>query len=172
MSGSVFFVLAQLSLLAAVAVFLIAAYTDFTTWKIPNRLIFMAVGCYVPYALFSQMAGVQNAVEPLGGLAAAALLFVVGFVFWALKLFGAGDAKLFFPVGLFLGWPLLLPYALGLIIFAILFWLALKWPLPPTMRLTAAGVRIDEIRSSGKVPYGVVMVAALIACLIMERISS
>lgn len=172
MSGGLFYVLAQVSLLAAVAVFLYAAWTDFITWKIPNRLIFMAIGCYVPYALFSQLASAQPMVAPLGDLAAAALLFVIGFVFWAVKLFGAGDAKLFFPIGLFVGWPMLLPYALGLILFATVFWFALKWPLPPPLRHTVTGMRIDEIRASGKVPYGVVMVAALIAILIMVRFSS
>lgn len=167
--GSVYFVLAQLSLIAAIAVFLFAAWTDFTTWKIPNRLIFMAVGCYVPYAVFLQLASAEPLVAPLGDLAAAALLFVIGFVLWAVKLFGAGDAKLFFPVGLFVGWQMLLPYALGLILFATLFWLALKWPLPPVIRHTMTGMRIDEIRTSGKVPYGVVMVAALLACLAIVR---
>ena len=94
--GSVVFILAQFVLLAVIAVFAVAAWTDFITSKIPNRLIFAAVGCYVAYALFSQLASDKPPVAPLGDLAAAALLFVIGFDFWAVKLFGAGDAKLFF----------------------------------------------------------------------------
>ena len=43
--GSVVFILAQFFLLAVIAVFAVAAWTDFITSKIPNRLIFAAVGC-------------------------------------------------------------------------------------------------------------------------------
>ena len=64
MSG-VFYFLAQLSLLAAIAVFIVAAWTDFTTWKIPNRLIFLAIGFYVPYAVFSQLASAKSLVAPV-----------------------------------------------------------------------------------------------------------
>ncbi len=161
--------IAQISLLSAAIVFVFAAYKDFTTWKIPNRLIFLAVGLYIPYAVSSQLAASQTLAAPISDLAAAALLFAIGFGFWAAKLFGAGDAKLFFPIGLFLGWPLLLVFALNLVVFAVIIWLALKWPLPPIIRTTAIGMRIDEIRTTGKVPYGVVMVAALFASYIMAH---
>ena len=162
--------LTVLGLLAAAAVFAFAAWTDFTSWKIPNTLVFGAIASYLPYAFLSQLAGWVPAGDPLSDLAAAALLFAIGFAFWAAKLFGAGDAKLMFPVGLFVGWPSLLPYALNLVLFAVLAWLLLKWPLPLGLRLTPWGMRISEIRATGKVPYGVVMVAALFATFIAFRL--
>ena len=158
------------SIVAAAALFLASAISDFKIWKIPNTLVFAATAAYVPYGFLSQMAGWVPAADPLSDLAAAALLFAIGFAFWAAKLFGAGDAKLMFPVGLFVGWPSLLPYALNLVLFAVLAWLLLKWPLPLGLRLTPWGMRISEIRATGKVPYGVVMVAALFATFIAFRL--
>jgi prepilin peptidase CpaA len=117
----------------------------------------LALGASVGFGLFLP-----------GSLAAAGLLLATGFVLWKLRLFGAGDAKLMFPVGLFLGWPHLLPYAIWLAIFALIALLALKLPLPAGASMTMAGMRIDEIRQSGKVPYAVIMVAALIATIMPE----
>lgn len=163
-------ILISLCLLLAAALFIACAVTDFRTWKIPNTLVLAASAAYVPYGFLSQMAGWKPAADPLTDLGAAALLFVIGFAFWAVKLFGAGDAKLFFPVGLFTGWANLLPYALNLVLLAVVAFLLLKWPLPLQVRMTAFGTRLEEIRKTGKVPYGVVMVGALFLTFIQFRL--
>ncbi|TBF97710.1 hypothetical protein ELG65_02650 [Rhizobium leguminosarum] len=40
------------------------------------------------------------------------LLFALGIGLWTFGLFGAGDAKLFLPIGLFIGWNSMLPFAI------------------------------------------------------------
>jgi prepilin peptidase CpaA len=62
----------------------------------------------------------------------------------------------------------MLPFVLGLMFFAVIALLAMKLPLPAGLGNTMVGMRLDEIRRSGKVPYGVVMVAALLATLYVK----
>lgn len=153
--------------IAALIFFLYAAWVDFLTWKISNRTVLVLIAWFAIYAATVLALGQAERfglVLP-GSIAAGGLLLMTGFVLWKLRLFGAGDAKLMFPVGLFLGWPQLLPYAVWLAIFALLALLALKLPLPSGAGTTMVGMRIDEIRRSGKVPYAVIMVAALIAVI-------
>lgn len=161
---------ALLILVVAAAVFLYAAWTDFMTWKIPNRTVLILLALYVPFAFLGLQAGapLDGLISLPGALAAAGLLFALGFALWMFKLFGAGDAKLMAPVGLFVGWDFLLPYAIGLIVFAVVMLLAMKAPLPYGLGGTVPGMRLNAIRATGKVPYGVVMVAALLAVLWMK----
>ena len=156
-----------LLLLCSCFVFIYAAFQDFLTWKIRNTTVLAAIAAYVPFAMTGFFAGPELAakVDPIGALAAAIMLFTIGFVLWMLKMLGAGDAKLMFPVGLFTGWGYLLPFALGLIFFAILGLLVIKLPLPAALGNTMVGMRLNEIRRSGKVPYGVIMVTALLVTL-------
>lgn len=161
--------LSCISLTVVVVLFGRAAWTDFQRWKIENKNVMWLIGLYVPYA------GISLLGTPLGqivdlpfDLLSALLLFFVGFVFWQLKLFGAGDAKLMFPVGLYVGWNMLLAYSINLALFAVIFSLILRWPLPMVVSNTRIGIRIDEIRSSKKIPYGVVLVAALYLTLAMK----
>jgi prepilin peptidase CpaA len=159
--------LGSLSLIVALFFFLHAAWVDFQTWKIPNRTVLFLIGWFVIYAAVVLASGQAQRFELFlpGSLAAGGLLLVTGFALWKLRLFGAGDAKLMFPVGLFLGWANLLPYAIWLAAFAVFALLALKLPLPAGASMTTVGMRIDEIRRSGKVPYAVIMVASLIATI-------
>ncbi len=159
--------LATLVLIAACLGFLYAAFTDFRSWKIHNQTVLALIFLYAVYAACSPHVSIVwfPKVEFLSALGAGALLFATGFLLWQFKLLGAGDAKLMLPVGLFLGWSNLMTYALFLIGFALLIMLLLRVPLPYGLSRTWPGMRLNEIRRTGKIPYGVVMVAAFFAIL-------
>lgn len=157
-------------LLAAAILSLRIAWTDFLTWKISNRSVLFLTACFIVYAALGLALGeaARFRIDLASSLAAGFLLLVTGFLFWKLRLFGAGDAKLMFPIGLFVGWERLLPFAFGLAIFAVLALLALKLPLPLGLGMTRFGLRFDEIRQTGKVPYAVIIVASLLAILVQD----
>ena len=159
-----------LFLLCSISIFIYAAIKDFLSWKISNSTVLAATAAYIPVAVAGLLAGPALAVkvDPISALGAAAILFTIGFVLWMGKMLGAGDVKLMFPVGLFTGLEYLLPFALGLIFVAVIALLAMKLPLPARLGHTMVGMRLDEIRRSGKVPYGVVMVAALFLALYVK----
>ena len=156
------------------ALLLVAAITDFRRWKIPNWVILalLAVyGAHLGVSALTELPGRFWSLDSLAGDAAAGgLLFVIGFVFWALGLFGAGDAKLLAAIGLYIGWSGMLPFAVLLGAGAVIALIGLKFPIPQTLHVYALLARLDEIRSSGKVPYGVIMVPAAMI-VIMQRIS-
>ena len=93
------------------------------------------------------------------------MLFVLGVVFWLFRMFGAGDAKLFFPIGLFIGWIGLLPFAVLLVASGSLAAIVLKMPLPLPLQFSFFFMRLDEIRQTQKIPYGVVMVIATLGTM-------
>jgi prepilin peptidase CpaA len=99
-------------------------------------------------------------------LAAGLILFVLGVVFWLLRMMGAGDAKLYLPLGILIGWQGLLPFALLLLPVSILF-LGVMAAGPRLLPgASAVGVRMAEIRARRAIPYGVPMAATAIAVLI------
>ena len=53
-----------------------------------------------------------------GDVGAGLLMFALGVALWAFRLFGAGDAKLFLPIGLFIGWHGMLPFSFLLLVSA------------------------------------------------------
>ncbi|WP_428641263.1 prepilin peptidase [Roseibium sp.] len=153
-----------LCLAVAAAFFGYVGYQDFTEWKIRNKSVLILCGLYAVTA----MAGMSTTaimtkgfINPTTDLYAGGLLFAMGFVFWALKWFGAGDAKLLFPTGLFVGWDHMMLFTIGLLVFAILFLVVLKSPFLQAFSHTRIGFRIHEIASTRKTPYGVVIVLAL-----------
>lgn len=161
-----------LLVLAAIG-FVYAGWRDYMTWKIGNRTVLILTGLYIPFAATGVLLGGDFAgkTSVLPALGAGALLLAIGFGLWQFRLFGAGDAKLMFPAGLFAGWDYLMIYALWLGVFAVVAFLALKLPLPAALGQTIPGMRLDEIRRTGKVPYGVVMAAAMLATLYMKYLS-
>ncbi|MBX5022745.1 prepilin peptidase [Rhizobium lentis] len=160
----------------AVFLFLYAAWTDFRTWKIPNSLVLALVTLYalraVAVILGSEDIGAALfASSGIGGdVGAGLLMFMLGVMLWAFRLFGAGDAKLFLPIGLFVGWHGMLPFAVSLLVLGIVTLLALRLPVPLRVAHLAFFMRIEEIRASRKIPYGVIMVFAVLLTLALPMI--
>ncbi|MDK1490781.1 pilus assembly protein CpaA [Sinorhizobium sp. 7-81] len=158
----------------AVLLFLYVAWSDFRSWKIPNAAILAVVALYsVNAAVALLMADdIGAALFSSAGigcdLGAGLLLFALGFGLWLFGLFGAGDAKLFLPIGLFVGWHGMLPFAIFLLIGGVFTMLALKLPLPLQLAHLSFFTRIEEIRATRKIPYGVIMVFATIAALALR----
>ncbi|PDT27134.1 pilus assembly protein CpaA [Rhizobium sp. L9] len=160
----------------SVLLFLCAAWTDFRTWKIPNTLVLALVTLYALRAL-AVMLGSEDVGAALfassgigGDLGAGLLMFMLGVALWTFRLFGAGDAKLFLPIGLFIGWHGMLPFAVLLLALGILTLLALRLPVPLSVAHLAFFMRIEEIRVSRKIPYGVIMVFATLLTLALPMI--
>ncbi|SCB60684.1 prepilin peptidase CpaA [Rhizobium aethiopicum] len=154
-----------------VLLFIYAAWTDFRTWKIPNTLVLALVTLYALRAA-AVMLGSEDVGAALfassgigGDIGAGLLMFMLGVGLWALRLFGAGDAKLFLPIGLFIGWHGMLPFAVLLLVLGIVTLLVLRLPVPLPVAHLAFFMRIEEIRASRKIPYGVIMVFAALLTL-------
>ncbi|MBZ7925971.1 pilus assembly protein CpaA [Ensifer adhaerens] len=152
-------------------VFLYAAWSDFQRWRIPNGAVLAliavyALGAALKLLVVEDVGATLFSLSGIGGdVGAGLLLFTLGVVLWAFRLFGAGDAKLFLPIGLFVGWHGMLPFAIFLLIGGILTMLALKVPMPLAFAHYAVAMRIEEIRVSRKIPYGVIMVLATLVTM-------
>lgn len=164
----------QILTLIAAALFLYAAWSDFRRWRIPNGTIAALVVLYAIVALASMMTTTDRGAALFsptgigGDVAAGLLLFALGTVLWSFGLFGAGDAKLFLPIGLFVGWIGMMPFTIYLLIGGVAALLALKLPVPLQFAHLAFFTRLDEIRTSRKIPYGVIMVLAALASMTLS----
>lgn len=79
---------------------------DALSLRIPNWLT-AAIGIlFVPMAFATGMPLEMFGIHLLTGL----VLFVAGFCLFAAGLFGGGDAKLLAAAGLWLGWPITVPF--------------------------------------------------------------
>ncbi len=162
-----------LAVMAAAGLVVIAAWQDFVSWKIRNWTVLALLADYALLAVvrWANPAGAGVPLElagtsPLyGDLAAGLLLFALGFVLWALRMLGAGDAKLFFPIGLFVGLHYLFAFAVGLAAGGVVVSLALLFPVPPQYQSWPLLARAEEIRKTRKIPYGVIMAAAALVAM-------
>ncbi|WP_064707141.1 prepilin peptidase [Rhizobium bangladeshense] len=160
----------------AVFLFLYAAWSDFRTWKIPNAVVLALVALYTLRAVAlilgsNDVGAALFASSGIGGdMGAGLLMFMLGVALWAFRLFGAGDAKLFLPIGLFVGWHGMLPFAVSLLVLGIATLLALRLPVPLPVAHLAFFMRIEEIRASRKIPYGVIMVFATLLTMALPMI--
>lgn len=85
------------------------AVSDVRKGKIPNAMILCMVAAGILLSLQS--------VSSLGWcLLGGAVGFAIGFVLWLLHMFKAGDAKMFWVVGLFAGWPLVLRHLVVIVL--------------------------------------------------------
>ena len=84
-----------------------AAISDVIARRIPNASVLAILGLFVFWAGFERGAGLGSQ------LAAAGIVFVVGYGLYALNVMGAGDVKLFAATALFMGTSHLPEFALA-----------------------------------------------------------
>lgn len=138
-----------------------AAASDLVSMAISNRLsIALLIGFFVMAAMIGlPLADVGRHVM------ACLLVLAVTFVFFTLGWIGGGDAKLAAATALWLGFPLLLEYALVASIFGGLLTLMLlqlkRFPLPSPLASQPWITRLHTLENG--IPYGIALAAAGLA---------
>lgn len=135
-----------------------AASSDLLTMTISNRLSLALSAGFIALALFTGMP-----LQAIGmHVAAASIVLVIGFIFFAQGWIGGGDAKLVAATALWFGFDHLLDYVVYASIFGGILTIALiqfrKLPLPATLARQHWIMRLHE--SGGGVPYGIALAAA------------
>ncbi|MBL4615591.1 MAG: prepilin peptidase [Magnetovibrio sp.] len=97
---------------AFIGLVLYAAWSDARELRIPNKLSLALLVLFFPTALIAGIGMEQMAWHLIAGVA----LLVLGFVLFALGLFGGGDAKLMSACALWLGWDQIGHFALWVVI--------------------------------------------------------
>ncbi|GLQ19949.1 prepilin peptidase [Algimonas porphyrae] len=135
---------------------LIAAYTDFWSMKIPNKVsLAMAAGFVIALPMTWQ--GLPALAEHLSvGL----VFFAAGFAMFALGWLGGGDAKLMAAISLWFGWGDVMPFVLYTTLFGAalgIFMMLSDTLLPVRVRTSELGMRMFQ---GGKdMPYGLALAA-------------
>jgi prepilin peptidase CpaA len=133
-----------------------AAVSDLSRFTIPNRVVAALVMFGAVYVMIAGLPAIPHMLTFVAALA-------LGFGAYAVRLFGAGDAKLFAALSLWFGpigslWLLLLTAVFGAV-------LAVVWMCSRPLRhaLIGVGIAVDP-EPSRRIPYGVAIAsAALIA---------
>lgn len=154
------YVLHGIVIAVCIAVLLYVAWQDFLTFRIANASVLILIALAVVELALDDRSGLWRSLAIAGGL------FLLGVVFWAIGMMGAGDAKLFFPVGLLVNWNQLMVFAVVLLVlsFAAAFVMAL--PLERKAGRRGALGRLAEIKAAGEFPFGVPISLAAIAALL------
>ncbi len=161
MAETIAFLVQKIALLTACLFLLFVAWEDFRKFRVRNVSILVLLGIYAVFAI------ARGELQPTlhdfyGGL----LLFFLGVAFWLAKMMGAGDAKLFFPVGCWVSLHNLFGWSLLLLFCSFILLALVKAPFPLGMRHLAVVERLDELRRGKKVPYAVPISIATIIMLL------
>jgi prepilin peptidase CpaA len=135
------------------ALLIAAAFTDLTSFKIPNILPAAMLALFPIFLVV------------LALLLAGTVALVIGMVLFAIGGIGGGDAKLFAMTCLWLGWNSLLQYTLVAILFggvlSVILLTVRRRPLPLFLASQSWAVRLADPKAG--VPYGIALaVAAMI----------
>lgn len=147
----------DLSVFAFMALLVVAAYFDFSWFRIPNRLNIAIAALYPVHVMFS-----LQAVDWTAALGVAAVVLAFGAYLFVSGAMGGGDVKLFAVTSLWAGPAMVFQFlVLTSIVGAVM---ALAMVTPFRFGLAAAfesvgGLRMRDVLLSGKLPYG-----AAIAC--------
>lgn len=135
-----------------------AASSDLLTMRIANWLVLTLAAAFFVLALLAQLTWIEIGYS----VAAAAIVLVIAFAFFAFGWIGGGDAKLVSATTLWVGFGLMLPYliyaallggALTLLILAIR-----RYPLPTFLARIKWVDRLHDNKSG--VPYGITLAIA------------
>ncbi|MEM9599874.1 MAG: prepilin peptidase [Pseudomonadota bacterium] len=149
-------IVAILVTLIFAAPLLAAAYTDFWSMKIPNKVsLAMAAGFLVTLPLTWQ------GLPALGEhLSVGLVFFAAGFAMFAFGWLGGGDAKLMAAISLWFGWGDVMPFVLYTTLFGAalgLFIMLSDFIVPVKLRTSELGMRMFQ---GGKdMPYGLALAA-------------
>ena len=138
-----------------------AASSDLLTMTISNRVSLALIGGFFALTLVTGM----SIADIASHMAAAALVLMFTFTFFARGWIGGGDAKLAAATALWFGFDHLLDY----LIYASLFGGALtllliqfrQWPVPGVLARQEWVQRLHD--KNGGVPYGIALAAAALA---------
>lgn len=157
MAGSAIW-LEAIATLAGAGLLLRVAVGDFLTLRIPNRDVLVLLALAVTASALRADPGLWP------DLAVGLLLFALGFVLWLVRAMGAGDAKLYLPLGILVGWQAVAVYALALIPATLLLIVFVRagrrWLAEGTIR-----ARLEVFARTRAYPYAVPMVLAALVAL-------
>lgn len=150
----------QLAVLLFPLFVIVAGAGDVMTRRIPNRLVIFVAAGFIPLAI-----SVGMPVWMVGlHFATAIVLLAGGFTLFSFGYIGGGDAKLMAAAGLWLGFPVVLPFLLfsavagGLLAAAIGLWFMAH--LEAGIRSKRADRLLAELKPD--VPYGFALAAGAI----------
>lgn len=139
----------------------LAAFCDFLTMTIPNRVSAILLAAFV---IVAPLAGLGLA-EIASHLAAGLLVFSVCFALFALNVMGGGDAKLLTASAVWFGMTgSLVEYLIYVSFFGGLLTLAILALRAHGDAIMASGLKLpDHLLSARKVPYGIAIGLAAFA---------
>lgn len=139
------------------ALILFAGAHDILSMTIPNRVCIAITALFFPVAIMAGMPLTQIAIHASCGSA----MLIVGFGLFALRIIGAGDAKLFAAASLWFGWALILSYSLAiLMIGGALSMTILAARAAPAGYISLVTNRLAFLRQGREMPYGPALAAA------------
>ena len=155
--------LAQVFIMLLVVLALIAALKDVLGYTIPNWVVLALMALY-------PIAGLVLALPwsfMASGLLASVLILCIGIALFAPGWIGAGDAKLFAVIALWVGWSDLLTLSLYTVLWggALAFVLLISRRYAPTIPIFAVYGPKSLTQSDAPAPYGVAIAAGLLTLL-------
>ncbi|MCR6500554.1 prepilin peptidase [Shinella sp. CPCC 101442] len=136
----------------------VAAFSDFFTMTIPNRVSVILLGAFLVAAPLAGLGLTEIAMH----LGAGLLMFSIGFVLFALNTMGGGDVKLLSASAVWFGInPSLMEYMIYVSAFGGLLTLGILILRAKTSMVHASGLPVPvHLLSGRKVPYGIAIGAA------------
>ena len=153
MMQSVGSLVAQMAVASLVGFLAWAAYSDYVKYIIPNRVCIAIAALYPAYVLSN-----PAQIDWIGGAVVGLSVFAVGYVSYAFRWHGGGDAKLLAATAMWAGPQLLLSFLIVTTIAGSVLSVAqiirLRVAQPETAEGPSAGVSFAGILKT-QIPYGV-----------------